>query len=93
MADETKQDAPIAPGLDSWWQNGPAVDKAAAEEAAVLAEDFRAERVQTYLESGAMPPKCSRLPSPPRAAMREQTTTNELLRDTAGRHERGGRWL
>jgi hypothetical protein len=53
MTDETKQtEPPIAPGLDAWWQNGPAVDKAAAEEAAVLAEDFQAERMARYLESG-----------------------------------------
>jgi hypothetical protein len=52
MTDETKTEPPIAPGLDAWWQNGPAVDKAAAEEAAVLAENFQAERVQAYLESG-----------------------------------------
>jgi hypothetical protein len=31
----------IADGLDSWWKSGAPVDKAAAEEAAVLAEDFQ----------------------------------------------------
>jgi hypothetical protein len=47
-----KTDEQIADGLDSWWKSGAAVDKAAAEEAAVLAENFQAQRVQTYLESG-----------------------------------------
>jgi hypothetical protein len=33
-------------------RTGPAVDKAAAEEAAVLAEDFQAERTARYIASG-----------------------------------------
>jgi hypothetical protein len=51
MTDETEKDVPFAPGLDEWHAHSPAVDKNAAEEAAVLAENFQAERVQTYLES------------------------------------------
>jgi hypothetical protein len=50
MTDETN--APLADGLDSWWKSGAPVDKAAAEEAAVLAENFQAERTARYLESG-----------------------------------------
>lgn len=42
----------LAQGLDEWWKTSVAVDKAAQEEAAVLAKDFSAQRIQTYLESG-----------------------------------------
>ena len=53
MTEKTHEtEPPMAPGLDAWWQNGPAVDKAAAEEAAVLAEDFQAERTARYIASG-----------------------------------------
>jgi hypothetical protein len=52
MTDETKTEPPMAPGLDEWHAaHSPAVDKEAAEEAAVLAENFQQERALRYVLS------------------------------------------
>jgi len=51
--DDQTNDVPQASGLDEWWKRTASdADVADREKQAIAAEDFQAQRVQTYLESG-----------------------------------------